>query len=418
MRTISLFDTPEEKLLLAESRPHEAELLQKFKTEIAVSNLTKALRFWIWVSLLVESVRCMDSFLNSSETDTLATQGWLFFCTNYLVFFLTAICLVFAVCVRRHAEKYARWILFAGDFYMLIYMLRNVLLTVSDLESGFVGFDLIVALLLSGYTLYYRPIISLSNTILTITAFGIAVLYLRVNPQLNTFALFHIALLAILSCLMSIRRYHSKYKAFLKERSILEKNQKLDALNQQLEENRRKIETQNLQLQHLSKTDMLTGLGNRYSFVQQSTQALRDALQKQTFLSVAIVDVDNFKEINDTFGHTIGDACLKAIGQTFADAENDHIFAFRFGGDELVVLFTETGRSDAFLVMNRLSKATSNLKVPGLGKAVTLSVGIYSVIPQENTTLDMLIEKADQYLYAAKASGKNRIVMADPKSNS
>lgn len=170
------------------------------------------------------------------------------------------------------------------------------------------------------------------------------------------------------------------------------------------------IEAQNQQLQTLTNTDELTGLRSRRSFVRESAETLARAAEKGCFVTVAIADIDNFKTINDSFGHTVGDACLRAVGGVLCTAETDGVHAYRLGGDELIVVFEDKSRSDAFLVMNRVVKAISNLQIPNCKQTITLSVGIHSAIPTPKSHIDEYIEKADTLLYAAKENGRNQIM--------
>ena len=181
-------------------------------------------------------------------------------------------------------------------------------------------------------------------------------------------------------------------------------------MNAQLQENREKIEAQNHLLRQMSTTDNLTGVGNRRSFRIQIKAAFARAAESKQFVTLAIADIDNFKTINDGYGHSVGDECLRAIGKALQGAEEENIHAYRFGGDEFVLVFEGKSRSEAFLVMNRLVKDISNLQVDGYDKILTVSIGIYSEIPTTESTADEYIEKADRAMYEAKESGKNRII--------
>ena len=202
--------------------------------------------------------------------------------------------------------------------------------------------------------------------------------------------IFRILVIAVLSVFTGIARYRSKYMAFLKERSLLEKGKQLRSLNAQLQENREKIEAQNHLLRQMSTTDNLTGVGNRRSFRIQIKAAFARAAESKQFVTLAIADIDNFKTINDGYGHSVGDECLRAIGKALQGAEEENIHAYRFGGDEFVLVFEGKSRSD--------------------DKILTVSIGIYSEIPTTESTADEYIEKADRAMYEAKESGKNRII--------
>lgn len=410
-KILGFFDTAEEKEIFAECKPMEVQLKHDFKVDTAVRNLMKAMRFWLWCSLLVDGVRCLFSaYAIGHASGEIPLSVWIFVALYWVVFVLTVLCIFCGLLVKRNAPKHYRLILFCCDAYMLIFLLRGVVFTVLDLESGIIGFSLIGALFISCYTLYYRPLVTLCNILITMGAFFASVYILQLQELLDPLVLFRLSCVALLAGFTSVARYRSKYKVFLKERTLILKSDQLNRLNAQLEENRKYIEQQNQKLQIISNTDVLTGLGSRHSFVRESMEILRQAAQKGCFVTAAIVDIDNFKAVNDTYGHTMGDACLKAVGEVFQSITSDSVHAFRLGGDELIVLFYDQSRSDAFLVMNRVVKAVSNLQIPKFDRTITLSVGIHSAIPTADSHIDEYIEKADVLLYEAKATGRNKIV--------
>lgn len=415
-KLFSFADSDEEKQLLAESKPTEAMLKDDFKREIAVLNRRKAIRFWLWLSLLVEVVRCVYStYAVLTVQVSLPTDAKIFIAFYWLVFCMTVLCIFGALAIRKNPEKHWRLIQFCGDAYILVYMLRGVVFAVLDLESGIIGFSLIVALFLSCYTLYFRPNVLIIHTLITLGAFFITVHLLSLRAFLDPLVTFRIVIIALLSVFTGIARYRTRYMAFLKERTLLEKGKQLKALNAQLQENREKIEAQNHLLRQMSTTDNLTGVGNRRSFRYQMKSVLARTAENKQFVTLAIADLDNFKTINDGYGHSVGDECLRAIGKALQGVEEEDIRAYRFGGDEFVLVFEGKSRSEAFLVINRLVKDISNLQVEGYDKMLTVSVGIYSEIPTKESTTDDYIEKADRAMYEAKDSGKNRIITSYQK---
>ncbi|MGN0570701.1 MAG: GGDEF domain-containing protein [Candidatus Fimenecus sp.] len=411
-KVLSFFDTNSEKAILTECKENETQLKHDFAIDTAVRNRMKAVRFWLWIALITESVRCGVAAVSFHRvTGEIPTSARIFAGLYVFMFVLNVLCLVGGLLVRRNPEKHYRLITVCCNLYMLLYMLRSVVFTVLDLETGFIGFSLIVALFVSAATLYYRPVVLITNVFVTITAFFIAVFCMDLQVFLEALLLFRIMIVALLSIVIGISRYRSKYKVFLKEYSLLQKSEALNRLNTELQDNRVQIEAKNRQLQKLTNTDDLTGLRSRRSFVRESAETLARAAEKGCFVTMAIADIDNFKLINDTYGHTVGDACLRAVGEALAAVEaEDGVHAYRLGGDELMVVFEDKSRSDAFLAMNRVAKAVSNLQIPRCGQPITLSVGIHSAVPTAQSHIDEYIEKADMLLYAAKANGRNQIV--------
>lgn len=160
-------------------------------------------------------------------------------------------------------------------------------------------------------------------------------------------------------------------------------------------------------LQHMAQYDLLTNLSNRH----RMTAIFEEFRKKKTGFSVAILDIDDFKKVNDTYGHNIGDKALKTFAEVLRNAEQDNIYACRWGGEEfLVVLEGENTYETAKALLELIRVNVSNLRIPtddGELK-ITVSSGIakYHVGERPSNT----INRADEYLYIAKKSGKNQVV--------
>ena len=182
-----------------------------------------------------------------------------------------------------------------------------------------------------------------------------------------------------------------------------------------LHESQRKLLEINNELQRLTNVDGLTGLSNRRYFNDYSGPQWKLAIREQRPISILMVDVDNFKKYNDTYGHLAGDEVLKSIGaamlQSFARPTD---LPARFGGEEFVVLLPATPVESLETVGERLRRNVDELNIPHAASAVcdhvTISVGAAATVPNPADALTDLIEVADQALYEAKESGKNRVV--------
>jgi diguanylate cyclase (GGDEF)-like protein len=163
-------------------------------------------------------------------------------------------------------------------------------------------------------------------------------------------------------------------------------------------------------------TDSLTGLPNRRLFVQRVQEEARRAVRYQVPVSLLLIDLDDFKHINDTHGHAVGDAVLRAVGECLRVTCRDTELAVRCGGDEFAVLAPETCAEDAFELARRVHAQLEKACAEPLGDAgllsVSVSIGIADMRRAAHTTREALFEAADRALYVAKAAGKNRIVLA------
>ncbi|WP_353573029.1 histidine kinase N-terminal 7TM domain-containing protein [Candidatus Albibeggiatoa sp. nov. BB20] len=159
-------------------------------------------------------------------------------------------------------------------------------------------------------------------------------------------------------------------------------------------------------------TDSLTNALNRRALIMYGEQEIQRAHRYQRELSLILLDVDNFKYINDHHGHLGGDYILKKIVQTIQNIIRDNDFIFRYGGDEFVVLLIEADASQAYKISERIHDELIHITIedehPSPAK-VLISAGVTVLTPDDN--LDRLLNRADQALYKAKAAGKNQTIV-------
>ncbi|MEO5360032.1 MAG: diguanylate cyclase [Nitrospirota bacterium] len=178
----------------------------------------------------------------------------------------------------------------------------------------------------------------------------------------------------------------------------------LEALTRQLKE-------ANRILTNLSYIDGLTGVANRRYFDDYSEQEWKKAFRGRNFISVVLVDIDFFKQLNDTEGHPYGDECLRRIAGALSDAlRRPGDFIARYGGEEFVSVLPDTTLDGAALIGETMRTNVNNLNISfAHTKTVTVSIGIAGMIPDKSRTLQWLISEADRALYTAKKSGKNQV---------
>jgi diguanylate cyclase (GGDEF)-like protein len=164
----------------------------------------------------------------------------------------------------------------------------------------------------------------------------------------------------------------------------------------------------------LMGVDALTQLKNRRFLLEQLEREIARADRHARTLSIVLVDIDNFKEINDTHGHLAGDAALQEIAVTLARATRREDCVGRLGGDEFLVLLPETSVQGASLFAERLCKRIARDRVPYGGRrlTVTISAGVATWEPGMDGSRGLL-DAADHALYAAKRAGRNRSVASD-----
>lgn len=168
-------------------------------------------------------------------------------------------------------------------------------------------------------------------------------------------------------------------------------------------------QTEKLHAEQQARIDPLTEINNRRAFYDIALPIWRIAARHQRHLSVIMLDIDFFKQINDTYGHVRGDEALVALADVLKNAARTHDLVARWGGEEFILLLSETDLSEAMALAERLRVAIEAISlVGGRGIHLTASFGVVQRDP-EHHNLDQLISAADAYLYQAKALGRNRV---------
>jgi diguanylate cyclase (GGDEF)-like protein len=166
------------------------------------------------------------------------------------------------------------------------------------------------------------------------------------------------------------------------------------------------------QLETAAATDYLTGLPNRRTLARSGREHFRRAQEQATGFAVAILDIDNFKAINDTYGHEVGDRVLVHIAECLKAGTHGANMVARTGGEEFAVLLAKPGHEAVAVVERmRLAVQQAHFSTGSATIAVTLSAGVAAHRPGDRTFEDLL-RRADQALYAAKAGGRNRVEIA------
>jgi diguanylate cyclase (GGDEF)-like protein len=159
-------------------------------------------------------------------------------------------------------------------------------------------------------------------------------------------------------------------------------------------------------------TDSLTGLPNKRAFADTFKRMMAQALRESKPLSLLVLDLDHFKQINDRYGHPIGDQALANVGHALSSAVRESDFVGRHGGEEFAVLLPNTATQDAVLVGEHIRAVIGEIDIPGVeGLIVSASVGVASY-PEHAATTDRLERLADSALYVAKRSGRDRLEVA------
>ena len=157
----------------------------------------------------------------------------------------------------------------------------------------------------------------------------------------------------------------------------------------------------------LARIDSLTGISNYRSFYEAGEKEIYRAKRYRRTLSVAYMDADNFKQVNDKHGHEAGDALLKKIGTTILENIRESDLVARLGGDEFAIIFPETDAEKADIIVHHIKQALDNL-IKEHDVPISFSIGVVTC-SSGNCTVQDLIKHADAQMYQVKKSGKNNI---------
>lgn len=311
------------------------------------------------------------------------------------ILFLCSIVPCFAVLLIFAKKKYIEWI----QLFVMAVCLGWAQYTNFDANGGTDNFTpyLIGLLALSSFT-FLKPKHSLVMLSLSQTAF-VLINFRLIDDGIILFdVVMNSCLFAILSWVISAFHYKSFVNTFVNEKLLAEVNY----VNKKLEE-------------HI-RIDEVTGISNRRAFSEALEREWKRARRYEKRLSIAMIDIDFFKQYNDTYGHNKGDVCLREVAQCINDCmlrAND--FAGRYGGEEFVVIMPEINNEGALKNAERIRSAVEALCIDHEGRTdgsayVTISVGVVTAEPGMDDESSAFIEKADTALYEAKKQGRNRVV--------
>jgi diguanylate cyclase (GGDEF)-like protein/PAS domain S-box-containing protein len=161
----------------------------------------------------------------------------------------------------------------------------------------------------------------------------------------------------------------------------------------------------------LAMVDALTGIGSRHAFDLNSRFLYEKARREKRTISMAMLDLDRFKDVNDDFGHQVGDVVLQKVSEACEQGLRTTDMIARYGGEEIAILLPDTDVDVAADIIERIRRDVSRLHFEGVDRSVTISAGISGYNPERDVSLTEIIREADAALYKAKAGGRNCVVV-------
>jgi diguanylate cyclase (GGDEF)-like protein/PAS domain S-box-containing protein len=162
----------------------------------------------------------------------------------------------------------------------------------------------------------------------------------------------------------------------------------------------------------LAYKDQLTNLYNRHYFYSMVQEIISLAKRERNPLSLMMIDIDKFKNINDTYGHGNGDIVIKSLATIMLENTRASDIVARIGGEEFVILLPNTSKDDAVTLANKLRKNVENHLIRfenNVDISITISIGVDSILVEDEVTIDKALARADEALYRAKESGRNNV---------
>lgn len=172
------------------------------------------------------------------------------------------------------------------------------------------------------------------------------------------------------------------------------------------------LESSKNALKHLSETDPMTDLCNRRYFNHTSKSIMELAKRDKTVLTVVMLDIDKFKEVNDTYGHNVGDEIIISLADILFEMTRKSDLACRFGGEEFILLLPETSLEGAMVIAEKIRKKVESFSLRLEDERevnITISLGVSQVDTENDLSMESAIKRADIALYKAKENGRNKV---------
>ncbi len=218
------------------------------------------------------------------------------------------------------------------------------------------------------------------------------------------YALFMLAISGFFTVIMT--KYYSS-----EHRRSFERNEGLQKKELLLGEANRKLSILYSEAKEMSKIDSLTKIYNRGHFLEVLSEKIKACLEKSTYFYLVIFDIDHFKNINDTYGHTFGDEVILKVAQTVDNQLRPHSFIGRYGGDEFMFIIDHASIEALSARLETIRKAVVNLPLDFNGTKITISAsfGVAKIDPRKESDVTRVIQMADDALLEVKRTGRGQI---------
>ena len=295
-------------------------------------------------------------------------------------------------------------------FYMV--WVSSLLFVNRNLEASIVIYTAVIVIITQG--VYLAPRYSAWFVILSTTLFLIINFARNGIEDLDFEATVGIIILSFISFIVSYSRYCNRCRAVYNEILIVEQNKQLDEMVKELQEQKDILEKTNDELENAYVRDSMTGLYNRWYWNKVFEEGFVRCKEAKDMTAIYMMDVDNFKNINDTKGHSMGDKCLIAIAEVLERETKDiaNCNVYRMGGEEFVVFCEDIDKANAIKLADAILKNIQNIRIMGLDTMLTVSVGVHIQKVENRSDIEEFVVKADKAMYESKNTGKNKVTLS------
>jgi len=383
------------------------DLEKSFEIELAKRNMVTA-KIMMSFIILFQIYDIIYTVLKKKSINTFPYNGYM----SLYIFLLiaTVIILLWVIKLSKNIKINAKKILVLSALYSGIVLIWATGITLLDFKNSDQIIVYITVVIGIAATIYIKPHILI--TILSINHIIFIALIVNYEKLLPNYKLIEISgrgvyvnitIFTVMGIGASIVRYINKYQDFRNRTIIISQNKKLNTMNSEL--NRL-----NVYLKGISKTDSLSKLHNRWCLDETMPVQWKESIDSNTKLAVLMMDIDNFKKLNDSFGHEIGDKGIKLVSNIIKKySEEFSLSSFRYGGEEFLILMPNFNEGDAHKVADEIREDICNSKIEYTDINMTISGGLYCGMPSLDEEHAEFIVKADKALYKAKQKGKNII---------
>ena len=351
------------------------------------------------LTFIVECVTLSRIFIVSS-VKLGSMNNRIYFAFYMALIVVSILILSIQVLTRNKENQNYTQVLRMQYIFVCVYCIWSTAFNMHELLRNINIWQYINSIIIASVFLYLKPIYIVSLLVPNHIIFTVYLINMSKNGSDMTGAIINGSAIVVIGLFISISRYVGKLQDFKRRKKLLHSNNMLEQLNQKLN--------------YLTITDALSKLGNRRYFDDKLKQYWDMCIYKECTLTVIMIDIDNFKNFNDVYGHQAGDECIVRVASALKNAtDKEEDVAFRYGGEEFVAILIDYTHQESQTIANHICSSVEALKIPNkIGNKeqyVTISLGVCCEKPNKCEKPTDFVEKADKALYMAKENGKNQV---------